>query len=210
MDPGREFTLDVVVDTVGLVDRNPYDRAVLEKLSPLELRLVYDWAIREHLAAAGNRVRRRARPFCLSLAVLPRVEDVEVERVLLYLAARGSINPCDLALLRCGAWREVGPVEAAASILRRCGDDYALTAASLPSDCLVAERIAGYVDGSLRDSASVDDVVSAIRAGLWRESPEADAVARLIGLDSVPSDVDAGSAVGRMLAGSGTAALEAD
>lgn len=44
--------------------------AALDLLSPLEVSLVHDWAMREHLRASDHGTSRRPRPVCLDLAVL--------------------------------------------------------------------------------------------------------------------------------------------
>lgn len=216
LTPDGELTVDLLADVVGLVDRTPYDRATLATLAPLELAVVYDWAIREHTAAAGDRVRRRQRPTCLQLAVVPRESDVAVERVALYLVRRGVVDAGVVAEVRAGAWRDVGVGEALSSVSRARGADYEFTASAIASDDLVAERIAWYVedlfhgDRSARPaSASRADVASeaasAIRAGMWRESPESAAVERLIGSAVVPHGVDPETPEGRLLVGSSSA-----
>jgi len=58
-------TTSRALDLVG-VAREPSD---LGQLSPLELQLVYDWAMRVHLAAADNRVQERPRPTVLDRLV---------------------------------------------------------------------------------------------------------------------------------------------
>lgn len=65
LDPRGGLTVDVVHNALALV-LDPYPAqpgAVLRVLTELELSLVYDWAIREHLAAADNGNKRRPRPW---------------------------------------------------------------------------------------------------------------------------------------------------
>ncbi len=68
--PAHDLTVDVVRDAVSLVDPVPVTPSALARLTPYELALVYDWAIREHLRASDSAVERRPRPSCLNLAVV--------------------------------------------------------------------------------------------------------------------------------------------
>jgi hypothetical protein len=69
LGPGsKELTNDVVADAVSLVDASSISRVAFERLTEFELSLVYDWAMREHLHAAGDQVERRPRPSCLDLS----------------------------------------------------------------------------------------------------------------------------------------------
>jgi len=70
LEPRGRLTADLVLDTVRLVDAPWVSRAALDRLTFLELGIVYDWAMREHLRAAGSEVERRPRPSCLDLAVV--------------------------------------------------------------------------------------------------------------------------------------------
>jgi hypothetical protein len=53
---------EVVHDALQLATTTPPSFGVIATWSKYELLLAYDWAIREHLAAADNPVRRRQRP----------------------------------------------------------------------------------------------------------------------------------------------------
>jgi hypothetical protein len=57
----RVLTPTAVHDALLLTDRPPPIETV-RTWSKYELLLAYDWAIREHLAAADNPMRRRQRP----------------------------------------------------------------------------------------------------------------------------------------------------
>jgi hypothetical protein len=57
----RALTPTAVHDALCLTDRPPPAETV-RTWSKYELLLAYDWAIREHLAAADNPVQRRQRP----------------------------------------------------------------------------------------------------------------------------------------------------
>jgi hypothetical protein len=57
----RVLTPTAVHDALCLTDRTPPAETV-RTWSKYELLLAYDWAIREHLAAADNPVQRRQRP----------------------------------------------------------------------------------------------------------------------------------------------------
>lgn len=68
LDPQGELDAALAVDAMLLVD-GPYSEVYVEKvteflkmLTKFELHIIYDWAMREHLAAAGNNVRRREKP----------------------------------------------------------------------------------------------------------------------------------------------------
>ena len=64
-----DLTPEVVADTLHLVCRC-VSLDVIRHWTRLELALAYDWAIREHLHAAGNLIRRRDRPsFTIPAAV---------------------------------------------------------------------------------------------------------------------------------------------
>jgi len=47
---------------------SPPPLAELERFAPLELLVAYDWAVREHMRASDNLVRRRPMPRILVLA----------------------------------------------------------------------------------------------------------------------------------------------
>lgn len=68
LDPEGDLTPDLVSDSLLLLEaRDHRTAAQLRSLSALELHLIYDWAMREHIAAAGNQVLRRPRPHLLEL-----------------------------------------------------------------------------------------------------------------------------------------------
>ena len=52
-------------NVIGLVDQYPPPVAYIERWSQMERILVYDWAMREHLRASDNIIRRRDRPVLL-------------------------------------------------------------------------------------------------------------------------------------------------
>ncbi len=62
LEPRAPLSVDVVADAVSLAGGAGVPRAALDRLTELELLLVYDWAMREHLGASGARIQRRARP----------------------------------------------------------------------------------------------------------------------------------------------------
>ncbi len=66
LDPGGELTTELLHDVLSLVDRCAPPMEQLERWTPLERLLAYDWAMREHLAASDNPVKRRPRPSFLS------------------------------------------------------------------------------------------------------------------------------------------------
>lgn len=62
----HELTPELVQDVVSLVDETPPSRDELQQWTEIELLLVYDWAMREHMRASDNRnVRRRPKPWLL-------------------------------------------------------------------------------------------------------------------------------------------------
>jgi hypothetical protein len=66
LQPEGSYTPDLVHNVLRLVDVN-VPATILGPLSSIELALVFDWAMREHLAAADTLTRRRPRPYVLSL-----------------------------------------------------------------------------------------------------------------------------------------------
>ncbi len=62
--PEGELTPDLVSDVLTLVTYYPKHK--ISFWTPNEMLIAYDWAIREHLSASGNPVRRRPRPYFLS------------------------------------------------------------------------------------------------------------------------------------------------
>lgn len=65
LEPSGMLTNEMVRDVLGLVVPEGEVPALedIREWTNLEQAIVYDWAMREHLSAAGNRVQRRARPF---------------------------------------------------------------------------------------------------------------------------------------------------
>lgn len=73
LDPQGVIDASLAVDSVLLVD-GPYSAVYIERLleffgmlTKVELHIIYDWAMREHLSAAGNNIRRREKPGILRL-----------------------------------------------------------------------------------------------------------------------------------------------
>ncbi len=62
IDPATDLTPGIVADLLSLVC---VDAPCAAGWSPIELRIAYDWAVREHLHASDNVVRRRPRPWFL-------------------------------------------------------------------------------------------------------------------------------------------------
>lgn len=64
LDPSGELTPTLVVDSLLLADPRAASVVVedLADWSPMDLHTAYDWATREHLAAADNPVKRRPMP----------------------------------------------------------------------------------------------------------------------------------------------------
>lgn len=75
LEPEGDLTSDVAADALRLLDPAEHEDADrLKLLTSIELHLVYDWAMREHLHASGDRVRRREKPAALTL--LRRVAEL--------------------------------------------------------------------------------------------------------------------------------------
>ena len=70
-EPQGELNAYSVRDVLLLVlpGRGVPSLAEIGRWTSLEMLLVYDWAMREHLRAADNPVRRRERPRLLALSV---------------------------------------------------------------------------------------------------------------------------------------------
>lgn len=66
--PDGPISDQMILDVVSLVDHVPPEDPA--GWTPLERLLVYDWAMRDHLRAAGNRVKRRPCPWILDAVVL--------------------------------------------------------------------------------------------------------------------------------------------
>jgi hypothetical protein len=85
LDSSEEtLSINTVIDAVGLTqgpNDQPFTREELAALTPLELQLIYDWAMREHLIASGQRWQRRARPGCLAMAETLRTIAVFKARI---------------------------------------------------------------------------------------------------------------------------------
>lgn len=71
LEPGGELCVSTVQSTLSLVvDNDVFGKSVtsiISRWSKDELLLVYDWAIREHFGAAGNRMQRRPKPYLVEL-----------------------------------------------------------------------------------------------------------------------------------------------
>lgn len=66
--PFGPLTKTEVVDALALVGAEIDVTVTPEDLSPLELLVMFDWAMREHLGASDNRsIRRRRRPSTVRL-----------------------------------------------------------------------------------------------------------------------------------------------
>jgi hypothetical protein len=66
MQPEGPYTPGLVHNMLLLVGVDMPPKA-LEPLAPLELALAFDWAMREHLAAADNLTRRRPKPHVVAI-----------------------------------------------------------------------------------------------------------------------------------------------
>lgn len=65
-EPAGELTPSLVRDVLGLVDTVTPPLELLAAITTMELGILYDWAIREHLHASDNvLVRRRERPYLI-------------------------------------------------------------------------------------------------------------------------------------------------
>lgn len=78
--PDGPLTDEVLGDVVSLVDHEPPPALELELWTDLERVLVYDWAMREHMRAAGNRVKRRPKPWVLQRAEGSEMHQEVVDR----------------------------------------------------------------------------------------------------------------------------------
>lgn len=58
----RELSPEVVHLVMELVAADVPPMRLVERWTEIELLAAYDWAVREHLAASDNPVRRRPRP----------------------------------------------------------------------------------------------------------------------------------------------------
>lgn len=67
LDPVGALNAQTVMDALSLADCY-VQLSFLLPWTPLELSLAYDYAMREHLAAAGNRTERRPKPHLVELA----------------------------------------------------------------------------------------------------------------------------------------------
>jgi hypothetical protein len=59
------ITAELLKDVLSLVDEGD-TTLPLDKLSPMERLMLYDWAMREHIKAGDGDIRRRSRPFLLT------------------------------------------------------------------------------------------------------------------------------------------------
>jgi hypothetical protein len=71
MEPERGISAYAVHDVLALVlpGRAMPSLTEIERWTSIEMLLVYDWAMREHLRASDALVRRRERPRLLALSV---------------------------------------------------------------------------------------------------------------------------------------------
>jgi hypothetical protein len=60
LDPSGELTPKLVTNLLEMVGANPQH---VGRWSATEMRIAYDWAIREHLHAGDGYVRRRPKPW---------------------------------------------------------------------------------------------------------------------------------------------------
>ena len=70
MEPSGELTADLVRDVLSLVlaASEVPDLRLITRCTKMELGILYDWAIREHLHASDNvQIRRRSRPFLIEV-----------------------------------------------------------------------------------------------------------------------------------------------
>jgi hypothetical protein len=65
LTPAGDIMPETLRDMLALVGENVSAKRI-EKWAPLEMAVVYDWAVREHLHASDNNVRRRQRPSLLA------------------------------------------------------------------------------------------------------------------------------------------------
>lgn len=68
-EPSGKLTADLVLDMLGLVTDPPPPLEIIKKWTKMELLMAYDWAVREHMAASDNIVKRRERPWFTTIMV---------------------------------------------------------------------------------------------------------------------------------------------
>lgn len=70
LSPKGKLGPELVHDTLCLVMEVPPRLDRMQRWSPLELAIAYDWAMREHLSAADStQVRRRPQPLIVELSL---------------------------------------------------------------------------------------------------------------------------------------------
>lgn len=69
MEPHRRLDSEVVESVLSLVIQDGLPKKeLIDKWTTNELLMAYDWAIREHLRAGDNVIRRRPKPWFISAA----------------------------------------------------------------------------------------------------------------------------------------------
>jgi hypothetical protein len=80
LEPEGELTAELLHNLLGLIMPEAPHVEVIEHWTVFERLLVYDYAAREHLAAAGNEIDRRPRPsFVLGNVLLQRLIALDNE-----------------------------------------------------------------------------------------------------------------------------------
>lgn len=72
-EPEGELTPELVADAICLVTEVSKLKFLLWNIrlwTEMERRVVFDWAMREHLAASDHRVKRRDKPYLVALTEL--------------------------------------------------------------------------------------------------------------------------------------------
>jgi len=90
LEPEGTLTIDQCHDVLSLVvpEAELPPRSYIGRWTPLDVQVVYDWAMREYLIASDNRIQRRSKPFALGsfrendVAALWRVLAVRDEWIL--------------------------------------------------------------------------------------------------------------------------------
>lgn len=104
LEPTGTLTIDMVQDVLSLIDEVPPPRSGLEHLTPLELAMIYDYAMREHLTASDNRMQRRRKPGVLDLFV--HCDHLEHERDAAQAELEALEQERDVLLARIAALEE--------------------------------------------------------------------------------------------------------
>ncbi len=69
LEPRGELNADTVFDAMNLVCQDPPPLEVVQRWTKMELLLAYDWAMRDHLKASDNVIKRRDRPWFTTISV---------------------------------------------------------------------------------------------------------------------------------------------